>query len=292
MSKRQVINFAKYDVSNMVFSEPKIEKIPGSNMTGRRVQIQTKNKDGSVGPLIVKTENLFSLGVTTNTSMDSGKVTGYSLALCLRDNENPTPEEERWVNVYEQLVERCKDYVLEIAADVGNADLERAELKKFGALSYRKDERGVPDRSTSPWMYPKLLVKKSSGELDIRTRFYDQNTSELIPVETLLSKPKCTARAALKFESIYIGARISLQVKVMEAQVALVESTGNRLLSPVGENRPQLNLDESDSESEEEGEKADVPPAADDSDDESSEMDDEPPAPKKAVRGRKVVAKK
>lgn len=290
MSKRQVINFAKYDVSNMVFSEPKVEKIPGSSMSGRRVQIQTKNKDGSVGPLIVKTENLFSLGVTTNTSMDSGKVTGYSLALCLRDNENPTPEEERWVSVYEQLVEKCKDYILEIAADIGNAELERAELKKFGALSYRKDERGVPDKTTSPWMYPKLLVKKSSGELDIRTRFYDQNTSETIPVETLLTKPKCMTRAALKFESIYIGARISLQVKVMEAQVALVESTASRLLSPVGENRPQLNLDESDSESEEDGVKVEIP--ADASDDESSEMDEEPPAPKKAARGRKAASKK
>jgi hypothetical protein len=62
----------------------------------------------------------------------------------------------------------------------------------------------------------------------ITTPFCDENGNDIDPL-SILGK-RCYATAAIKFEGIFIGARISLQVKVYEAQIKLIDSAPRRFL--------------------------------------------------------------
>jgi len=64
------------------------------------------------------------------------------------------------------------------------------------------------------------------------TRFYDQDDQLLDPLD-LIGK-YCFATAAVKIESIFIGNKISLQVKIYEADVEPQQSGTKRLIK-----RPQ-----------------------------------------------------
>ena len=62
----------------------------------------------------------------------------------------------------------------------------------------------------------------------ITTPFCDENGRDIDPL-SILGK-RCYATAAIKFEGIFIGARISLQVKVYEAKIKLIDSAPKRFL--------------------------------------------------------------
>ena len=62
----QITPIEGYDVSRIVFSEPVSGAIPDSKpkIEFKRINISTRNEDGSVGELILPTSRLFSFGVS------------------------------------------------------------------------------------------------------------------------------------------------------------------------------------------------------------------------------------
>ena len=62
----------------------------------------------------------------------------------------------------------------------------------------------------------------------ISTPFSNERGIDIDPM-ILMNKP-CYATAAIKIESIFIGAKISLQVKVYEAEVKMIDNAPRRLL--------------------------------------------------------------
>ena len=93
--------------SRMVFSEPISGSVPDTKIEFKRINISTRNDDGSVGELILPTERLFSFGVSENVSQDTGKVTGYTFPLCLWTRDNPTAQEKAWTDTFDRVVEAC-----------------------------------------------------------------------------------------------------------------------------------------------------------------------------------------
>jgi hypothetical protein len=91
-----------YDTSRMIFSEPVSGSIPDSKpkIEFRRVNISTRNEDGTVGELIIPTSRLFSFGVSENTSQETGSVNGYTFPLCLWSRDGATEEEKTWTDTY------------------------------------------------------------------------------------------------------------------------------------------------------------------------------------------------
>lgn len=228
-----------YDVSQMVFSNP--QESNNSGIKYMRINIGTINPDGSQGDLIIQTPELFSFGVQENRNMETNKVSGYVMPLCLWNRKGATEEEKKWIDSFEKICERCKDYLVENRRSIKRADLEHRDLKKFNPIYRKKLDDGSVDESKGPLLYPKLIVQRKDGSDSILSMFFDGfSGEELNP----LNITNCTVSAALKLESIFIGGTgiISLQVKLWEADVKLQSRGMKKLLQ-----RPQKSSMESES---------------------------------------------
>lgn len=222
----QLTTASGYDIKRMIFSEPIKGTIPDSAITYWRILISTKNEDGTCGDLIIPTSKLFSFGVSENLDFISKELNGYNLGLCLYNRENPSQEEKDWVTTLNNIVEHCKDHMMEKKEEIEQWDLERSQLKKLNPLYYKK-EKGKIVEGVGPTLYAKLLYSKKNNK--ISTMFYDFDGEPVDPLE--LTKKYCYARAAIRIESIFIGSRFSLQIKVYEAEVKVAQTGQKRLLS-------------------------------------------------------------
>lgn len=105
------------------------------------------------------------------------------------------------------------------------------------------------------------------------SQFYDTEGNNLEPLN--LIGQHCFFRGAVKIESIFIGSKISIQVKIYEAEVEPVISGPKRLLSRP-KVVPKVVVESKQSENEIK-------------DSESESETEEPPPPKKLIK--KVVRK-
>lgn len=225
-----------YDTNNLVFSDPVSGNIPGNGpaISFQRINIGTKNADGTTGDLILQTSRLFSFGVSENTDPSSGNVNGWTMPLCLWNRDGPTDAEKSWTDAFDAIVEKCIDHVLDNKEEIDKFELERSDLKKFNPLYWKKEKKMVNGKpqlvvvdGSGPTLYSKLIYSKKNEKFV--TRFYDQN-DEIIPPLDLIGK-YCYTTAAVKIESIFIGNKISLQVKLYEADVEPQQSGMKRLIS-------------------------------------------------------------
>ena len=216
----QLINMENYDIKNMLFSEPVVSSIPGTEppINYRRINIGTVNSDGSVGDLIIPTGKLFSFGVGENKDLKTKNVNGYSMSLCLWSREGPTKAEKKWTDLFDMIIDNCKKHLLENKDRVDQYDLDERDLKKFNPL-YWKKEKGKVVEGTGPTLYAKLIIGGKNKK--ILSMFHDEEGNNLEPM-SLLGK-YCHTIAAIKVESIFIGAKIAMQVKLYEAEVKLIE---------------------------------------------------------------------
>jgi hypothetical protein len=222
----QLTTASGYDTKRMMFSEPQNGSIPNSPINFKRIMISTLNPDGTSGELILPTERVFSFGVSENKSPDTGKVNGYVLPLCLWNRDGATKEEKAWSDTFNNIVDQCKQYLLANREELEQYELEMVDLKKLNCLYYRK-EKGKVVEGTGPTLYAKLMVSKKLNK--IVSMFFGKDGNTVDPL-TLMGK-YCYIRGAVKIESIFIGNKISLQVKLYEAEVELMQSGLKRLLS-------------------------------------------------------------
>jgi len=260
----------KFDTKNLIFGKPRDGSIPNSTVVFKRIPIGVRNTDGSLGELVIPTtDNLYSFGLSPNTNMQTGKTDGYTLSLCLWNKDTPTDEQKEWVENFTKIIDSIKDYLLSHRDDFGKYELESADLKNFNPLYYKK-EKGKRVDGAGPVLYPKVIQNKKNDV--ITTPFCNENGEDIDPM--ILLNKACKATAAIKIESIFIGAKLSLQVKVYEAQVKMFDNTVKRLLrkpesssSVVMESKAEADDDKdesvkgSDSESDEDDEEK-VPVAA------------------------------
>ena len=249
---------------DIIFSEVIEGSIPNSPIKYQRIQISVKNPNGSVGELILSLDKRFSFGVSVNTDLVSGKVNGFSLPLVLWDREGPTEEQKQWTDKFSAMIDnRIKNYLLNNKDEIGQYDLEEAHLKKLNPLYWRK-EKGKIVEGTGPTLYPKLLVSRPKtkkgndkkpvvkeetvdsendphGGLKITTMFYDNHGKNVEGIN-LIGQYCNVNNSAIKIESIYFGGgKITLQVKVYEAEVEKLSNEKKPLLKrPVAQEVVQI----------------------------------------------------
>lgn len=224
----QLTSASGYNASkNMVFDPVQMGGIPDSKFTYKRITINTRYPDGSVGPLIIPTEELFSFGVGENLNPETGKVNGYVFPLAMYSKDGVKPKEKEWVETFNSIVDNCKKHLIEHRKEIEMYELEESDLKKLNPMYYKK-EKGVIVPGSSPTLYVKLIVQKKENK--IMSMFYDRETGNQLNALDLIGK-YMTANAAIKIESIFIGSKINLQVKLYEADVKLLQSGMPRLLS-------------------------------------------------------------
>ena len=217
-----------YNTDNMIFSKPEEGNIPGSPLKFKRVRIGTKNPDGTTGDLIIKTEEVFSFGIQENTDMTTQKVNGHVMPLCLWNKNGATDEEKIWTTTFDKIVEKCKEYILDHKDDIERYDLDESDLKKLNPL-YWKREKGKKVEGMGPTLYAKLIESKKTNS--ILTLFTDADTNEDINAMDFKRK-YCYVQAAIKIESIFVGNKVSLQVKLYEGVIRQLSSGPTRLLRP------------------------------------------------------------
>jgi hypothetical protein len=240
-NKTQITPIKGYDVNRMVFSEAISGAIPDSKpkIEFKRINISTKNEDGTVGELILPTSRLFSFGVSENMSQETGKVNGYTFPLCLWNRESPTEEEKAWTDLFDKIVDKCVDHLVDNREEIEMFELSKADLTKSkGGLNplYWKKEKHTNEQGktvmrvvpgSGPTLYTKLIFSKKNDKF--LSQFFDINDEPLNALD-LMGK-YCYTNAAIKIESIFIGSRISLQVKLYEAVVEPTSSGMRRLLA-------------------------------------------------------------
>ena len=238
MTTQLTIGSKKYDTKNMIFSESVKSSIPDSKppISFQRINISTKNPDGSVGELIFSTEkDLFSFGASENVNKDNGKLNGYSMAISLYNRDGATPGQKMFVENLDNILQRTKEYLIEHRDDIDRYDLEMNDLKKMTAYYIKKD-KGKPVEGATPSLYPKLIISKKTDT--IITEFFDADGNKLNALD-LIGK-YCHVTAAIKIESVFIGKDISLQVKLYECEVRL-QNTGMVKLLARSVSKPQSN---------------------------------------------------
>lgn len=308
MNNTQLSDHNGFDYSRMIFSKPESKQIPNDNpsapkMTYKTIGISVRNPDGTRGDLVFETApDLFSFGVSPNTEMGSDRVNGYTVPLCLHNKEGVTSTELSFTDTFNGIIEHIKKHVLSVKDDIEKYDLEESDLKRLNPLYYKRVQGKVVD-GVGPTLYAKVLYKKGKGGEPgrIATEFVNVDTNE--PIDpTTLEKKYCFVTGAIKFESIYIGTKISVQIKLTEALVRLIDSGPKRLLSrPVS--NPTVTAtssvsdalnngdgDESDSDDSDQDDASDGSLDESDNEDSPDPVPEPDPEPKKTVK--RVVRKK
>lgn len=224
-TETQLTSAFGYDVKNIRFRKPVDGSILNDTVKFKRIAIGTRNPDGSLGELVIPTLQVYSFGLSENVNPQTSKTDGYSLSLCLYSKDSPTEEQKKWVDTFNAIVEYIKQYLLDHKDDIEKYELEPADLKKLNPLYYKKEKGKIVD-GTGPTLYAKVMQNKKTNS--ITTPFCDENGNDLDPL-SILGK-RCYSTAAIKFEGIFIGSKISLQVKVYEAKVKLIDSAPRRFL--------------------------------------------------------------
>jgi hypothetical protein len=80
----------------------------------------------------------------------------------------------------------------------------------------------------SPTLYAKLIESKKTGK--VISQFFDYDGNEIDALK-MLKGAYCNTRVAIKFESVFVGAKISIQIKIYEAECKIIELGMKRLLT-------------------------------------------------------------
>lgn len=240
-TKNVLSNLYSLNMENVFLSKPNVMNIPNSKLTAKSVKVNVKNPDGSVGDLLIATEKVFSFGVCEDNGFDGdNKLNGYKLPLCLYDKDTPSVKEKEWVSQLDVLTDRLKQLVLDKKDELEKYSLEKADLKGMNSALYWKKEKGKIVEGVGPTFYVKLMTKKTADNgFDIKSKFYDLDTQGELDPKEIVGK-YCYTRAVIKVESIFVGAKITIQFKVWEAHVSLLGASITKMLNPVSENNSSL----------------------------------------------------
>jgi len=231
-SEQQLTNPKNYNVNNMIFSAPVAGGVKDTAIKFRRIFISTKYSDGTTGDLIIPTSRVFSFGVSESTDPTTKKANGYVFPLVLASKDGETKEEREFIDTFNNIVNKTKKYILDNKKELKLPSTDESDLKKFNPIFYKKDKESGDIASDSlPTLYLKLVVSKKDGQEKILSDFYDKSSGDsLNPLDIL--KQYCYATAAVKIESIFLGSKISFQVKLHEADIELLSTRNKKRLLP------------------------------------------------------------
>jgi len=218
MFDTQLSEFNGFHYDNIIFYKPETISLTDSQNVFKKIKICVKNADGSFGDLVFSApKNLFSFGIQ-ELKEENGNVTGYIMPISLWRKKEPSDEEKKFIEVFQKIIDLCKEHVQ-------TSVNQEVDLKRFSPLSIKIPENDT-DEKKSPILYTKLVYNKK--EQKISTLFIDENSNQEINPFSILNK-KCYVTGAIKIESIFVGDKITLQIKLYEAIIRIIKH-GKRLL--------------------------------------------------------------
>jgi hypothetical protein len=230
----QLVTPSDFKADTLRFQKP----INGGSPNTFRIPISAFKGGVNLPSLYIATPSVFSFGVSPQANIGEkvdenlSNVKYYTLPMCLHSKTGPTPDEEKFVDLFNQIVDACKAYLCTKALNedlgkFGDDQITPADLKKLNPLYYKKD-KGVVVAGTGPILYPKLIMRKD-GQSCV-TSFTDSGNTHR-DFKSLINR-RMHVRGALKLDSIFVGSKVSLQFKVYEVNYKAVSTSGpTRLLA-------------------------------------------------------------
>ena len=213
----RLTNYSYIETKNISFGKHEVGKVPGKDITYERIPITIIHDNNLYGSLLIKTEKCFSFGAQQNISKETGELAGWTLPIAMYDRDSPTEGQRKWVEKFNEIVECCKDYVMQVY------DFEGPQLDKIGGCMWWPKNEGIVDEERGPTLYAKIIAEKSSKRFDTKFRMVkdlknNDETGVVVTKEELLENYNVVA--VIKIDSIYVcGDNVHLQVKVYEALV-------------------------------------------------------------------------
>lgn len=218
----QLSPVSNYNINNIIYSKPVVSTIPGSSLQYRRVNISTKNADGTIGDLLFKTPKLFSFGIQENKFKEGE----YKMTLCLQSKDGATDEEKEFVALFNSIVDNSKEYLLANKKELKKPKLTKIELDKlnvYNPIRWKEDEDGNIAAGASPTISLKLFQSTKNGVTRFITSVFDADTGDELNPLQLLGK-LCYTTCVIKMESIFIGSdKCYFQAKLYESGISLLE---------------------------------------------------------------------
>jgi len=228
MSNQNLISLKNFNVKNIVYSKPEVNTIPGQKLSYQRIRLNYEEGDNLNDLIIESPADLLCWGLTEQHDMVSGQLNGYQLPICLWSKNGPKENEKQFTDIIESICNHTKQYLVDHRESIGKYDLELGDLKKFNPL-YWKMEKGKVVEDRGPTLYAKCMYSKKNERFG--TVFVNENLNSNVNPLSILNK-QCHVKFALKIESIYIGTKISLQVKLSEVLFRPKETILRSLLAP------------------------------------------------------------
>lgn len=241
----ELIQWKTFDVKNIVFDSPHDLEIQQGNKTIKccKIRVGHTNKNGA-GEFIFPVPHFgHAFGVEAYQN-DHGQATAHSTSVSLIDNNLTAIEKEEqqhFIDQFNVVVERIKDHLISIKKELKKPTLDRAELKNLNPIRPALDENGNP-KGDAQYVSFKLMERKifnkndpKDMKLSVETQFfldgeYDEsgNPVEVNPLD-FLEKKHFKFRGAIKLENIFVGAKISLQLKIYDGVIRHVQSERKRM---------------------------------------------------------------
>lgn len=222
-------SFQDFDTNRIRFSEPYTIYPRDDSMTSyEKVYIQVDEERGHHGAdLILNTPpHLISFGIQEKKDRRTGDVIGYQVPLVLYNRKGATDEEKLFTTTLQNIVQKCQDHI---------HDYYDADPSKLNLLSWRTQENG----DNYPLLYVKLITNRKTNR--IMTLFINEDTNEEIDPADLINK-RCLMTAALKFENLYVGDNVSIQLKLYEVLVKFIDRKKKNFYRPASLLRPDAQI--------------------------------------------------
>lgn len=224
------ITVDEFDFDKIVFGERLQQsfEVDGKTMKYSRIPLLYEHEKGKVGDILVLScEDVFSFGV--NAKEKNGEIVEYSMPLCVIDSKNPTPEQEKWIDV---IYSKLSDYIGGKLEEIDSKEkyVQRGKYRydpdiNISPIWWKKfDESGVPiDDPKPPMLYGKLIYSKKNKKILTPVTHADTG-EEVDPKDYIGTRMKVTF--LLKIESIYVPTGTGgpkIQAKIYNAEISPLE---------------------------------------------------------------------
>ena len=139
------------------FNTAKKHKVPNSKIKYERIIIERKLPNGKFSPLVVETPFLFSFGLSERKDKETGKISGYSIPVCLwKKDAEPNKKGTNFFNILTKVHDLCSDH---LAKEYGeNEAASLGDILYYKEIEYTNEKGKVKkkkDKSSAPVLYVK-----------------------------------------------------------------------------------------------------------------------------------------
>ena len=236
----QISDPCDFNVDNLIFDEPIKTEVNGIPPF-YRINLATKIGN-SESELVFQMDRCRMFGIKESRDTATNNLTGYVVGIMMFDQNNATERQRKTLDTFLQIVEKCKDHLMQpdIKKKVNKTGIKvREQLDSINPVSFMKNKETQEHDMNAPVLNAKLIYSKPKKDKDgnevegrIITRFYseddvDENGEPLVldPLEYLNKKGSIIS--AIRFESIFVGKDIKIQVKIYEAAIKVDDGASN-----------------------------------------------------------------